>query len=54
MVSIGEVFEDFILLQESVIRGRHVFKEIWTPRLLLLVNQEAGNASSLTDALLLC
>ena len=56
MVSTGEVFEDFILLQESVIRGRHVFKEIWTPRLseILLVNQEAGNASSLTDALLLC
>ena len=55
MVSIGEVFEDFILLQESVIRGHHVFKEIWTPRLgeILLV-QEAGNASSLTDALLLC
>ena len=25
MVSIGEVFEDFIL-QESVIRGHHVFK----------------------------
>ena len=55
MVSIGEVFEDFILLQESVIHGHHVFKEIWTPRLgeILLVNQEAGNASSLTDALLL-
>ena len=56
MVSIGKVFEDFILLQESVIRGHHVFKEIWTPRLgeILLVNQEAGNASSLTDVLLLC
>ena len=53
MVSIGEVSEDSILLQES---GHHVFKEIWTPRLgeILLVNQEAGNASSLTDALLLC
>ena len=48
--------EDFILLQESVIRGHHVFKEIWTPRHgeILLVNQEPGNASSLKDALLLC
>ena len=46
MASIGEVSEDSILLQESVIRGRHVFKEIWTPQLseILLVNQEAGNA----------
>ena len=46
MASIGKVFEDFILLQESEIRGHHVFKEIWTPRLgeILLDNQEAGNA----------
>ena len=46
IASIGEVSEDSILLQESVIRGHHVFKEIWTPRLgeILLVNQEAGNA----------
>ena len=40
MASIGEVSEDSIL--ESVISGHHVFKEIWTPQ--LLVNQEAGNA----------
>lgn len=33
MVSVGEVPEDSILLHESVIRGHHVFKEIWTPRL---------------------
>ena len=46
IASIGEVSEDSILLQESVIHGHHVFKEIWTPRLgeILLVNQEAGNA----------
>jgi hypothetical protein len=46
MASIGKVSEDSILLQESVIRGHHVFKEIWTPRLskITLVNQEAGNA----------
>ena len=46
MVSIGEVSEDSILLHESVIRGHHVFKEIWTPRLgeILLVSQEAGNS----------
>ena len=25
--------EDSILLKESVIRGHHVFKNIWTPRL---------------------
>ena len=30
MASIGEVSEDSILLQETVIRGHHVFKEIWT------------------------
>ena len=46
MASVGEVSEDSILFQESVTRGHHVFKEIWTPRLseILLVNQEAGNA----------
>ena len=56
MASIGEVFEDFMLFQESLIRGHRVFKEIWTQRLgkILLVNQEAGNTSSLTDTLLLC
>ena len=45
MANIGEVAEDSILLQESVIRGHHVFKDIWTPRLseILLVNQEARN-----------
>ena len=48
MTSVGEVpiSEDSILLHESVIRGYHVFKEIWTPRLgeILVVSQEAGNA----------
>ena len=52
MASIGEVSEDSILLQKSVIHGHHVFKEIWTPRVseILLVNQER----SLTDVQLLC
>ena len=46
VVSSSKVSEGSILLQESVIRGHHVFKEIWTPRLgeILLVNQDAGNA----------
>ena len=45
MMSAGGETEDSILLKESVIRGHHVFKNIWTPRLgeVLLVSQEAGN-----------
>ena len=45
MVSISEVSEDSILLQESIIHGHHVIKEIWIPRLgkTLLVNQDSGN-----------
>ena len=45
MTSIGGDADDSILLKESVIRGHHVFKNIWTPRLgeVLLVKQEAGN-----------
>lgn len=44
MTSIGDS-EDSILLHESVIRGHHVFKEVWSPRLgeILLVDKEAGN-----------
>ena len=32
-------------LHESVIRGHHIFKEIWTPRTeeIVQVRQEAGN-----------
>ena len=30
MASIGEVSEGSILIQESVIRSHHVFKEVWT------------------------
>ena len=43
--SIGGEHDDSILLKESVIRGHHVFKNIWTPRLgeVLLVSQEPGN-----------
>ena len=45
MTSIGGERDDSILLKESVIRGHHVFKNIWTPRLgeVLLVSQEPGN-----------
>lgn len=45
MTSVGEP-DDSILLKESVIRGHHVFKNIWTPWLgeVLLVWKEAGNA----------
>ena len=55
MASIDEIFEDFILLQESVIRGHHVLKEIWTPRLgeILLVIKRSRKRS-LTDVRLLC
>ena len=46
-MSVGEVpiSEDSILLHESVIRGYHVFKEVWTPQLgeILVVSEEAGN-----------
>ena len=39
-------FEDSIFLLESVIRGHHIFKEVWTPRLgeILTVRKEVGNA----------
>ena len=40
MASIGEVSEDSILIQESVIHGHHVFKEIWTSEILSLVKPE--------------
>ena len=38
--------EDAIFLLESVIRGHHIFKEVWTPRLgeILAVRKEVGNA----------
>ena len=37
--------EDSILLKESVIRGHHVFKVVWTPRVgeILRIGKEAGN-----------
>ena len=39
------VSDDSIFLHESVIRGHHIFKEIWTPRTeeIVQVRQEAGN-----------
>ena len=45
MTSAGDLSEDSIFLHESVIRGHHIFKEIWTPRTgeILLVRKEAGN-----------
>lgn len=44
MTSIGDT-EDSMFLYESVIRGHHVFKHVWNPRLgeILLVKREAGN-----------
>ena len=40
------VSDDSIFLHESVIRGHHIFKEIWTPRTeeIVQVRQEAGNS----------
>ena len=37
--------EDSFLLKESVIRGHHVFKDVWTPRVgeILRIGNEAGN-----------
>ena len=37
---------DSIFLHESVIRGHHVFKDVWTPHSgeILLVEKEPGNA----------
>ena len=45
MTSAGDLSEDSIFLHESVIRGHHIFKEIWTPHTgeILLVRKEAGN-----------
>ena len=39
------VSDDSIFLHESVIRGHHTFKGIWTPRTeeIVQVQQEAGN-----------
>jgi len=39
------VSDDSIFLHESVIRGQHIFKGIWTPRTeeIVQVRQEAGN-----------
>ena len=44
MTSIGDS-EGSIFLYESVIRGHHIFKEVWSPRLgeILLVDKESGN-----------
>ena len=38
--------KDSVLLKESVIRGHHVYKNAWTPRVgeILQVRQEAGNS----------
>ena len=40
------VSDDSIFLHESVIRGHHIFKGIWTPRTgeIVQVQQEAGNS----------
>ena len=37
--------EDSFLLKESVIRGHHVFKDVWTQRVgeILRIGNEAGN-----------
>ena len=45
MASVSRVPDDSIILKESVDRGHHVIKNIWTPRSgeILLVRQEAGN-----------
>ena len=45
MASIDMRSEDSILLKESVIRGHHVFKVVWTPRVgeILRIGKEAGN-----------
>ena len=45
MTSANDLSEDSIFLHESVIRGHHIFKEIWTPRTgeILLVRMETGN-----------
>ena len=45
MTSVRDL-EDSIFLHESVIRGHHVFKDVWTPHLgeILLVEKEPGNS----------
>ena len=46
MASTDVKSEDSILLKESVIRGHHVFKDVWTPRVgILRIGKEAGNAN---------
>ena len=46
MASTDVKSEDSILLKESVIRGHHVFKDVWTPRVgeILRIGKEAGNS----------
>ena len=45
MTSVGDL-EESIFLHESVIRGHHVFKDVWTPHSgeILLVEKEPGNS----------
>ena len=45
MASTDVESEDSFLLKESVIRGHHVFKDVWTPRVgeILRIGKEAGN-----------
>ena len=46
MTSTDMKSEDSIFLKESVIRGHHVFKDVWTPRVgILRIGKEAGNAN---------
>ena len=41
----AQMSDNSIFLHESVIRGHHIFKGIWTPRTgeIVQVRQEAGN-----------
>ena len=45
MASTDMRYEDSILLKENVIRGHHVFKVVWTPRVgeILRIGKEPGN-----------
>ena len=46
MASTDVKSEDSILLKESVIRGHHVFKDVWTPWVgeILHIGKETGNS----------
>jgi len=44
-ITSAPVSDNSIFLQESVMRGHHIFKGIWTPKTeeIVQVRQEAGN-----------